>query len=265
MNFSGTEVATFSPATSGGLPETFFTMWGVKIIKFCKKCNGDTDRNTRGSCKQCSNARGAAYRASNQDKVRADKAAYYLKNLEKIKEARRANRKANPGKEKARNSAYYAANSDNVKSTARAYRKANLDAAKARWSAYYKANSKKINAISRVWAQANREKVAAYNRAWKNKNPDIARARDHRRRARKRNATGQHTASDIKALFILQKGKCACCRVSIKDGYHVDHRMPLKLEGSNDKYNLQLLCPRCNLSKGAKDPIDFMQSKGFLL
>jgi len=35
--------------------------------------------------------------------------------------------------------------------------------------------------------------------------------------------------------------------------------------GANDRANLQLLCGSCNKSKHAKDPIDFMQSRGFLL
>jgi len=41
--------------------------------------------------------------------------------------------------------------------------------------------------------------------------------------------------------------------------------MPLSRGGSNDKYNLQLLCPTCNLKKSAKDPIDFAQENGNLL
>jgi 5-methylcytosine-specific restriction endonuclease McrA len=41
--------------------------------------------------------------------------------------------------------------------------------------------------------------------------------------------------------------------------------MPLKAGGTNDILNIQLLCKPCNLSKGAKHPIDFMQQRGFLL
>ena len=55
------------------------------------------------------------------------------------------------------------------------------------------------------------------------------------------------------------------CTVSIADGYHVDHIQPLALGGSNDKANLQLLCPTCNLRKSAKHPVDFMRETGRLL
>lgn len=33
----------------------------------------------------------------------------------------------------------------------------------------------------------------------------------------------------------------------------------------NADENVQLLCSRCNLSKGAKHPVEFMQSQGYLL
>ena len=46
---------------------------------------------------------------------------------------------------------------------------------------------------------------------------------------------------------------------------HLDHKVPLAAGGANEFGNLQLLCPRCNLAKSARDPLDFMQSRGFLL
>jgi 5-methylcytosine-specific restriction endonuclease McrA len=48
-------------------------------------------------------------------------------------------------------------------------------------------------------------------------------------------------------------------------GYHKDHVVPLALGGEHAPNNIQLLCPACNLSKGARHPVDFMQSKGMLL
>lgn len=69
----------------------------------------------------------------------------------------------------------------------------------------------------------------------------------------------------ITNLKTLQKAKCAICTVSIVDGYHVDHILPIKLGGKHEPHNLQLLCKTCNLTKSAKHPVDFMQEKGFLL
>lgn len=67
--------------------------------------------------------------------------------------------------------------------------------------------------------------------------------------------------------FIAEKRcRCAVCKASIEGAaYHLDHIKPLARGGGNDPSNLQLLCPPCNLSKSAKDPIDFMQSRGYLL
>ena len=35
-------------------------------------------------------------------------------------------------------------------------------------------------------------------------------------------------------------------------GYHVDHIRALADGGANDRTNLQLLCPTCNIKKGAR-------------
>lgn len=56
-----------------------------------------------------------------------------------------------------------------------------------------------------------------------------------------------------------------CCGLPLGDNYHIDHIMPLALGGSNTDDNIQLLRQRCNNQKCAKHPVDFMQSRGFLL
>jgi 5-methylcytosine-specific restriction endonuclease McrA len=41
--------------------------------------------------------------------------------------------------------------------------------------------------------------------------------------------------------------------------------MPLALGGGHVPRNLQLLCPRCNVAKQAKHPLDYMRQIGRLL
>jgi len=66
--------------------------------------------------------------------------------------------------------------------------------------------------------------------------------------------------------LMLQRGKCACgCGKSLNNEFHMDHRMPIAKGGRHHDDNMQLLLPLCNMQKNAKDPIDFMQSRGFLL
>ena len=102
-------------------------------------------------------------------------------------------------------------------------------------------------------------------RAWKKANPEKVKADANVRRARKLAAEGFHTSDEIKALFKAQKGKCAYCLKSIRNGYHVDHVIPLARGGTNWITNIAVACARCNTSKGATDPIEFAQRLGRLL
>ena len=55
------------------------------------------------------------------------------------------------------------------------------------------------------------------------------------------------------ALSLRQAGRCALCSSPLDpSGVHVDHIVPRKHGGSNNASNLQLVCARCNLIKGAK-------------
>jgi len=135
------------------------------------------------------------------------------------------------------------------------------------WSAKWRIeNPKKIVENNAKYYFKNVEKIKEKNRIYREKNPEIIAAARHRYRALKRNASGSHDGEDIKFLFIAQKNLCAMCYTSLKkQKHHVDHIMPLARGGTNDKTNLQLLCPTCNRKKSAKHPIDFAQQMGFLL
>ena len=77
-------------------------------------------------------------------------------------------------------------------------------------------------------------------------------ARSHRRQDRMV-GRGSFTARDVVNLYQAQRGLCVLCGVDLRmTRYHVDHIKPIAKGGRNTKENLQLLCPRCNLKKGAK-------------
>lgn len=110
--------------------------------------------------------------------------------------------------------------------------------------------------------------------AWRNRNPEKAndrcgarvRAYSQRRKSAKRLAEGEFTRQDINRLIAFQGNKCASCKESLDNsGYHVDHIQPLAKGGTNWPENLQILCPSCNLSKGAKDPYEWANELGRLL
>jgi len=120
------------------------------------------------------------------------------------------------------------------------------------------------------WHRTNRGKSrSAVNRYYqKNKPAAIERATlsGRKRRAQKKGSGGTHTAADLAAILKRQNYKCAECGDDLrKVGRHLDHIVPLALGGSNDKGNLQYLCPPHNLSKGAKHPLVYAREQGRLL
>lgn len=97
-------------------------------------------------------------------------------------------------------------------------------------------------------------------KAYKKANPEkYAQYKDSRRlRAVLRRTIINH-------LLVSQHGRCAVCHTDVIEKHHLDHIVPIALGGTNDRSNFQLLCPSCNLSKSAKDPVAFMQERGKLL
>jgi 5-methylcytosine-specific restriction endonuclease McrA len=45
----------------------------------------------------------------------------------------------------------------------------------------------------------------------------------------------------------------------LSDQFHIDHKTPISRGGSNDIGNLQILCPTCNMKKGAKTHDEYMR------
>lgn len=105
----------------------------------------------------------------------------------------------------------------------------------------------------------NRDSVRENWKRWYNENPEKFKASRAKRRAKKKAANGSYTGKELKTLLKTQQNKCACCSKSLTK-FHVDHIMPLKLGGSNYIWNIQLLTPDCNLSKGALHPDEWLES-----
>ena len=117
------------------------------------------------------------------------------------------------------------------------------------------------------YRKKNSNRLRKYGIAYSEKNKEAKLCRVRNYRARKRNAAGSHTKQDVLNILAMQKNKCAepSCRASLNSGYHVDHITPLSRGGSNDKTNIQCLCPTCNFSKSATPPDVLARKKGRLL
>ena len=88
----------------------------------------------------------------------------------------------------------------------------------------------------------------------------------HNRRGKIKEVGGILSKDIFDKLFALQRGRCACCKIDLTTVVaHIDHIFPIALGGENSNRNVQLLCKPCNHQKSWRHPVDFMQSRGFLL
>ena len=205
------------------------------LLKTCTKCKeaksiseygkrGDAPDGLKFRCRLCECARGREYYKHNRERVLARTSKYYQDNLEYYK-------------------AYQLAwIQENKEKKANASKRRRTE------------NPEKESVQSAKWYRENKAHAKKYADEYRKKNPDIYKAANANRRARRRDAGGTYTAKDIRALYQTQDARCVYCDASLAEKYHADHIMPLSRGGSNYIENIQLLCPPCNLSKGARDP-----------
>lgn len=181
----------------------------------------------------------------------------------KLTDAERAERRKLSGAK------YREKNREVVLARSAAWRLENPDKYKASKAAYHNANRAEINKKTAAhyvqYYAANADAVKAKKMAAYLENPAPFILNAQKRRVRLAAIGGKLSPGIAKKLLELQRGKCACCGKDLNGKYHLDHILPLALGGSHADDNMQLLSPRCNLQKNKKHPVDFMQSRGFLL
>ena len=213
-------------------------------MKPCPKCKTVLDESLFGknssrvdglnyACRECTKIYAARTRIKCKEKVVASIKAWKERNKERTAET---------------NAAWYAANKDRQKKTGKAY---------------YEKNKARIAKMAKEWRLANPDKVAIYVKRHKKTSPEAKKI--HHSNRREKVATGKLSKGLVEKLFKLQKGKCVCCLLPLGDDYHLDHIHPLHLGGLNVDSNMQLLRASCNMKKSYKHPVEYMQSKGFLL
>lgn len=217
-----------SVAKSMGIPHYF-------TGKPCKRGHVSPRIVSSGNCVDCNYAIATDWRLANQEKSKTACRSWYARNANISNEIARKWRMNNQSKFR------------EIQSN---WRIRNLERCRAILADWRLLNKDKIKASRKAWAHQNRERILSANANY---------------RAQKRNSPGSHSHKEILSLLARQKFRCVNCSANIKSNRHIDHIMPLSLGGSNSIENLQALCPRCNISKGALHPVDWAQMNGRLI
>lgn len=247
-------------------------------MSYCSTCSKQLPSGKKaGRCSECNKVYMKEYRKNNLDKVKAGQKDHYLRNSDKVKNKVREYRIANPERVKQSKARTYQNRREWYLRKSEEYAENNAEAVKENKRRYHIANAEKMCEKSRVWYRNNLERVKEYRfryrqnnkeriklgiKAWVENNKEryqiVKRTHGARYRASKKGAGGSHTVQDIRAMYDAQNGKCAVCFTDISRYYEVDHVLPLSRGGSNSPGNLQLLCLRCNRSKGSKTMDEFI-------
>lgn len=234
-----------------------------EILRKCPTCGEQYFHKTRLKCAPCAKAYNAAWYSANKERVAVRAKRNHALNREKYKATSDRYRAANVETLKAKRAVYYAANREASIEKSKAWRRRNPEKVRARNAADWQKNREENNARRRAWGAQNPEKERAWREAWNARNADRVRILKANYKGRKRG--GKLSLDIIERLLKLQRGRCACCGKPLSDDFHLDHRVPLVSGGKHEDGNMQLLRAVCNLQKNDKDPIDFMQSRGYLL
>ena len=233
-------------------------------MKICRKGLHEYSDDKR-QCPECAREGMRIYNKNNKEKCNSMKKEWKKNNKEKVKLGNDIYLKENADKIKKRIAEYRLNNASKLKE-----RRANFYVKKKKkkkvYSIMYRTeNKKKIIEYNAKYYEKNKERITIRNNAWILANPESRKLRNHTRRAKVKQVGGVLSKDIGERLFKLQKGICPCCRMPLGKDYHLDHIVPIALGGSNTDDNIQLLRKSCNFHKNRKHPIDFMQSKGFLL
>lgn len=108
----------------------------------------------------------------------------------------------------------------------------------------------KYHEYRQKWLEENKEDQAAKNKKWREENRNIVIIWRTNQSAKARYNQPSVTMAEWSIVLELLGERCIACE---SDEYlSVDHVVPLSLGGENNVLNLQPLCLRCNMKKGAR-------------
>jgi 5-methylcytosine-specific restriction endonuclease McrA len=216
------------------------------MTSVCSVCSNSRFTKT-GKCIPCYTRQ---WRLANKDSVRSK--AKQKRSTTEAQAKQRAYmaawQKQNADAQAEKTLAYRRKNRAALRDYARQWRVLNNAKSRAAAAAYRAVHLEQTKATVRAWQARNKERMAAAHREWRAANPEARRI--HTNNRRERIAVGRLSKDIVLKLYLTQAGLCACCEKPLGTTFHLDHRVPLKLGGTNTDDNVQLLTARCNLRKG---------------
>ena len=200
----------------------------------------------RPSCKEC------------RSKKRAD--AYANNPEQRVKAQRRASEWAreNPERHKITSRKNYLENRDERIEYSRQWREDNPEQYLAYNREYYYANKDRFTEQRKQYREKHKDEIYERRNQWAKENPEKVKRAKRNYRTCKAGNGGTHTAEEIQERIEEQGYMCFYCSRPLEDDYHIDHYVPVSRGGGSEIDNLVASCPACNLSKGDKDPDDYM-------
>lgn len=201
----------------------------MRPCSICKEPFGFRNREYR--CNPCLAKRARERRALDGEKVRE---------IERKSKAKA--RAADPEKHAVYNKLWKAVNPEKVKQHK---------------SAYHGKNAKQIYEAVKVWRLKNPEAKREHAKRHYGRHKSKYHEKVIRRRAKLANDPNAYSEAAFQTKLEQYKGLCHWCAAKIGGAVHRDHVIALSLGGSNDISNIVPSCATCNLSKGAKTPLEF--------
>jgi 5-methylcytosine-specific restriction endonuclease McrA len=212
------------------------------------------------------------YDEKHHDKLRAKAREKYAENAEKHRQWHREYYAANREVMQERSRRQYANNSEKVRKRTTELRYLNHERKREWERQHYRANRERIWGYQRKWAEKNavsiaecrrryeeknREKIAERKRLRHLANPDIARAKTARRRARLMDSeVFEVTQRDIRRLIERHRNCCFYC--GKKGRLELDHVVPISREG-NRRHSIGNLVPACKSCNSSKCDLTIME------
>lgn len=222
----------------------------------CKVCRYDYEKDWKDEHSEYLKEYHKEYHIKHRDKILKRAAEWQTVNREYSCAYKRAWYITNQPRELKKQQNWYEQNPEKVQ----AYQRENAKQIAEKNKRWRKFNKIHIAAYNEIWREDNREHTKEYAVQYRKEKPEIKRLSESKRRARKMGGKGHVSAEQLMELYAIQRGECIYCGTLLKDGYEMDHIIPLSRKGDHHITNIQLLCSKCNGTKHTKNHEEYLRT-----